>query len=246
MTSFSLADIASVASVSVGLLAVLLLALQLYFSRRATRYDLEHQRVELEMMRKSIESKMYELNDRLMSTELRWRDVNHLLVSSQTRQPDARVKSAPIQLTPFLQASGVTQEDLAGDPRLVFILTPFHPNFRKSFEAIAEVCRSLDLTPMRGDEEAVQGEVFSHILRLLVRARLVVANIDGRNPNVLYELGLAHGLGKQTILVARKPEDVPFDVRAKRLVLYGSAAELQARLRDEIARSIVVSSRGEA
>ena len=244
MSVLGVSDVVSIVAVVLGFLGILLATMQFYFSRRGTRYDIDHQRVELEMMRKSIESRMYELNEKLMATQMRWKDVNHLLVASQDRQQDFTAKSQRIQLSPFLKSSGVTQEDIDGDSRLVFVLTPFHPNFRSSFETIAEVCRGLDLNAMRGDEESIQGEVFSHILRLIVRSRFVIANIDGRNPNVLYELGLAHGLGKQTILVAKRPEDVPFDVRAKKLVLYNGRTDLRLKLSEEITRSVLAS--GEA
>ena len=76
--------------------------------------------------------------------------------------------------------------------------------------------------------------------RSVTRARLAIANIDGRNSNVFYELGIAHAMGKTTLLVTKTPEDVPFDIRAKRLVLFSSTDELRARLRDEIAKSVVL------
>lgn len=241
MSALASSEILVVLAITLGFVGVLLATMQYYYARRAMRYDTNHQRVELEMMRKSVESRMYELTEKLMATEARWSDMNHLLLSSQQRQSDAGRRAPDVLLTPFLQASGVTEVDIQGDSRLVFVLTPFHPEYREAFETIAEVCRSVDLIAKRGDEEAILGEVFPHILRLIVRARFIIANIDGRNPNVLYELGLAHGLGKQTILVARRPEDVPFDVRAKRLVVYQTDVELRDRLRSEIAKSIMAS-----
>lgn len=241
MTSLALVDILVIVGITLLSLVVLLLALQFYFSRRATKYDVAHRRVELELMRKAIEAQMYALNEKLLATELRWKDVNHLLVSSQNRQSVASHDRSS-QLAQLFSASGVTEDDVKGDPALIFVMTPFHPVYRQAFEAISGACRDMKMNPMRGDEQAIQGEVFPHIFRLIVRARLVVANIDGRNPNVLYELGIAHGLGKPTILVARRPEDVPFDVRARRLVVYSDFPELRTLLRDEIKKSLDESS----
>lgn len=246
MISLSTSDLISLAGLVLTFIGLLLAFMFLYIWRRNATYDQEKHRVELELMRRAIESQMYGLNDKLVATEARWRDVNHLLLSSQSKQLDAE-STSPLPLTPFLRSAGLTREDLVEDEKLVFVLTPFHPRHKKEFEVISQVCQQLGLTAMRGDEEFVSGDVFPHIIRLIVRSRLVIANIGGRNPNVFYELGIAQGLGKTTILISPTPEDVPFDIRTKRLVLFKSLNDLRVTLRDELARSFVKSSqRGES
>jgi hypothetical protein len=47
-----------------------------------------------------------------------------------------------------------------------------------------------------------------------------LAELSGRNPNVFYELGLAHALAKPAILVTQTVEDVPYDLRALRVIVY--------------------------
>jgi chaperonin GroEL len=54
------------------------------------------------------------------------------------------------------------------------------------------------------------------------RARLVVADVSGANPNVNYELGLCHALGVPTILITKTIEDVPFDYRDRRCIIYNT------------------------
>jgi hypothetical protein len=51
-------------------------------------------------------------------------------------------------------------------------------------------------------------------------AKLVIADCTDRNPNVFYEIGLAHVLGKQVVLVTQKTEDIPFDLRHLRYITY--------------------------
>jgi hypothetical protein len=75
-------------------------------------------------------------------------------------------------------------------------------------------------------------------LKLIAEAHLIIAIADGRNANVFYELGIAQAFGKPTILVARVPSDVPFDIRARRLVLYDDLGDLRNKLRSELARAI--------
>jgi hypothetical protein len=242
MISFSLSDLTALAGVVLGFLGVLVSVMVLYTQRRRMKYDDDRHRVELEMMRRSIETQMYGLSEKLVATESRWRDVNHLLLSSQSRQLDPQDAPKRNLPTAFLRSAGLTESDLEVQENLVFVLTPFHPQYKKQFQVIANVCQNLGLVAMRGDEEFVSDDVFSHILRLITKARLVIANIDGRNPNVFYELGIAHAMGKTTLLIAPTPEDVPFDIRTKRLVLFSSLEELDSKLRDELARAMIRKS----
>jgi hypothetical protein len=52
------------------------------------------------------------------------------------------------------------------------------------------------------------------------RARLIVAEMTGRNPNVFYELGIAHTLGKQVIMITQSMDFVPFDLKHLRCIVY--------------------------
>ena len=51
-------------------------------------------------------------------------------------------------------------------------------------------------------------------------ARAVIAECTGRNPNVFYEIGIAHTLGKPVILTTQTTEDVPSDLRNIRYIHY--------------------------
>ena len=48
----------------------------------------------------------------------------------------------------------------------------------------------------------------------------VIADCTGRNPNVFYEIGIAHTLGRKTVLIAQQIDDIPFDVRHIRSIIY--------------------------
>ena len=51
-------------------------------------------------------------------------------------------------------------------------------------------------------------------------ANIVIADITNRNPNVFYELGIAHTLGKKVILLTQHIEDIPFDLKRYRIIEY--------------------------
>lgn len=56
------------------------------------------------------------------------------------------------------------------------------------------------------------------------KADAVVADLTENNPNVLYETGMAHALGKEAVLITQGVNTLPFDLRALRCVPYHEAA----------------------
>jgi hypothetical protein len=66
------------------------------------------------------------------------------------------------------------------------------------------------------------GQIVGQIWKGINSARVLLAELTGRNANVLYELGLAHALHKPVVLICSKAneEDVPFDLRHVRVVYY--------------------------
>lgn len=77
------------------------------------------------------------------------------------------------------------------------------------------------LKPNRADAEIYgTGKIIDQIWSGIRGARVLVAELTGRNPNVLYELGIAHALHKPVVLVSSNEEDVPFDVRHVRVIYY--------------------------
>jgi hypothetical protein len=77
---------------------------------------------------------------------------------------------------------------------------------------------------------------------LIAQARIVIANVSSRNPNVMYELGIAHGLGKTVVMVAKTLKDVPFDLTHQRILLYTNRSDLISKLRESVGRVIIARS----
>jgi hypothetical protein len=78
-------------------------------------------------------------------------------------------------------------------------------------------------------------QIIDDILSLIWRARVVIADLSGKNPNVFYEAGIAHTLGRDVILAAQSMDDVPFDLRPLRTVTYLDNGEGRGRLRTQVA-----------
>jgi hypothetical protein len=80
------------------------------------------------------------------------------------------------------------------------------------------------LEPHRADDLFRPSTIVTDIWSYTKRARLILADLSGKNPNVFYELGLGHALAKPAILVAESMDDVPFDLRALRVLVYDKNA----------------------
>ena len=117
-----------------------------------------------------------------------------------------------------------------------FVVMPFHPLFGKQYEkVIRPAIESAGLECVRGDEIYAHQSIVQDIWQSIRRCRLVVAELSGRNPNVMYEIGLAHAIGKPIVLLTRNEEDVPFDLRALRFIFYDTSdpfwgPELQTKI----------------
>lgn len=72
----------------------------------------------------------------------------------------------------------------------------------------------------RGDDVFGSNIIMDDILRSIHAADLVLADLTRRNANVFYEVGIAHAIGKPVLLIAQSIEDVPFDLRHRRVLLY--------------------------
>ena len=102
-----------------------------------------------------------------------------------------------------------------------FVAMPFSPLFKTQYEAIINpAITELELECVRGDEIYSQQRIMDDIWTSLRACRLVVAELTTRNPNVMYEIGLAHALGKPVIIMTRDENDVPFDLKDLRYLFY--------------------------
>ncbi len=114
--------------------------------------------------------------------------------------------------------------------------------FKEIYEDIIKpaVRRSLtDCDCIRADEIKEVGSIVRDIVSQLCDADLVIADLTDKNPNVFYELGVRHVLGKPTILISQKMEDVPFDLRPYRTIIYGISPRATKNFQNELEQTIL-------
>lgn len=211
----------------------------LYRNMKRSKYDQEKNQVIFDSIRESLEKQRYLISDKLSYNEERWRDINHLLLRKEYLDENSQIdynNQSSLKLNNFLKSNGISEKDLIIEKRLVFLLTPFHPKFEMDFNVIKDVCQNVGFNCIRGDENYLQGDIFSEMLRYIIKANLIIANINGRNPNVLYELGIAQALDKPVILISREPENLPIDIKSRKFLIYRGYTELKLKLRDELIR----------
>lgn len=103
----------------------------------------------------------------------------------------------------------------------IFVLMPFANELKPVYEDnMKAVAQSAKMSIARGDDFFTSEQIMDEIWTAMVNAKIIVADCTGRDPNVFYEIGLAHAIGKPTILIAQNADDVPFDLRHRRYIHY--------------------------
>lgn len=103
----------------------------------------------------------------------------------------------------------------------IFVIMPFATEFQSVYKnVILTIGKELNLRIYRGDDFQSDYHIIDEIWSAMNFARLVIADCTGNNANVFYELGMAHTLGKPTILITQSVDKAPFDVQSRRLIRY--------------------------
>lgn len=103
---------------------------------------------------------------------------------------------------------------------LLSVMMPFGAEFDPVLKALQQAAEEAKLRCVRADDIWVHHHVIQDIVDLIAQARVVVCDCTGKNPNVFYEIGIAHTLGKDVILITQSKDDIPFDLRHLRYVEY--------------------------
>ena len=108
----------------------------------------------------------------------------------------------------------------AGDS--CFVMQPFAVPLGDYYEKVYKpAIEKAGLKPVRADADIFgTGKIMDQVWEGINTAKVLVAELTSRNPNVFYELGLAHALKKPVVLVSSREEDVPFDLHHIRVIYY--------------------------
>jgi hypothetical protein len=121
----------------------------------------------------------------------------------------------------WIRTESIFGAPLPGIWPVVFVLMPFSQDLTPVFDDhIKVVANRLGVSVGRADDFFSANPVMHEIWSAICASHVVVADCSGRNANVFYETGIAHAIGKKTILISQTLEDVPFDLRHLRVIIY--------------------------
>jgi hypothetical protein len=122
---------------------------------------------------------------------------------------------------------------------------PFHESYtptyaqgiRPALENVAQE-RGEKWECRRSDDIKASGSITREIVTSLHTADLVIADLTGNNPNVFYELGIAHSAGRPTVIITQHKEELPFDINTCRIHPYSTAGDGLDQLANALAVSV--------
>jgi len=123
-----------------------------------------------------------------------------------------------------------------------FVMQPFASPLGDYYNKIYDpAIRKAGLNPIRADQDIFgTGKIIDQIWNGINSAKVLIAELTKRNPNVFYELGLAHALKKPVVLVSSNQEDVPFDLQHIRVIYYDVTDPFWGnKLIDKVAENIL-------
>ena len=102
-----------------------------------------------------------------------------------------------------------------------FVIMPFSGEFNSYYsEILKPAIEKCKLRSVRADEIYGIKPIIEDIAECIINAEIIIADVTDKNPNVNYELGMAHALGKNVIIISQRVDDIPFDYRHIRAILY--------------------------
>ncbi|MBI5880177.1 MAG: hypothetical protein HZB53_21210 [Chloroflexi bacterium] len=131
----------------------------------------------------------------------------------------------------------MTSDSMSTAPKpFVFVLMPFDSTFDDIYKfGIKGAAEEIGAYAERVDEQIFTEGILDRIFNQIHKADVIVADMTGRSPNVFYEVGYAHALGKIVLLLTKDSNDIPFDLKHRQHTIYGGSIE---KLRRELAEKL--------
>ncbi len=131
--------------------------------------------------------------------------------------------------TPEEASNGIQNAET--DVKTAFVIMPFMDEYKDIFMlGFREVLSNYGYVCIRVDEVQFNDRILDKIKSLIEEADLIVAELTEHNPNVYYELGMAHALNKNVVMCTKKISNAPLDVRGFNHIIYNDIVELREKL----------------
>lgn len=142
-------------------------------------------------------------------------------IASVYGEDGVNISTAPGRGRPVFFTPSVFEVPEGGiEADLIAVMTPFAPQFETVFVAIKSAASDAGFRTLRAKDIWLHSAVIQDVFSLIFKARIVVCDFTGKNPNVFYEAGIAHTLGKHVVPITQSPADIPFDLQHHRYLHY--------------------------
>ena len=186
--------------------------------------------------REELEEEISLLTRELMHSDLsEYLNVNRLVFEGQ----NIIGNSKSINYKMFLKQFGLLNDNIEIRKNSAVFLTPFTEEGEHLFRDCQKILSNVDIFLQRTDNYVEKEDIMMNIVSLIVQTEIYIVNINGRKPKLYYELGIAHAIGKPTILLSEtkfESDDIAFDLRQKRIIMYSSMQDLEQQLLYQISR----------
>ena len=109
----------------------------------------------------------------------------------------------------------------SNNDKLCFVLMPFRKELKTVYtEAIKTACDKAGFKAVRADELIGPFNIHRDIIEYIFSSDAIIADLTDWNPNVFYELGVAHAIANKTIMIVQEGQKLPFDIHNYRCIAY--------------------------
>jgi hypothetical protein len=147
------------------------------------------------------------------------------------------ISDVPNTKTITFSPSVFTIPDVDLENDLIAVMMPFS-GFDAIYESIKESVKNCNFRCLRADDIWNNSTIIQDIFDLIFKAKAVIVDFSGKNPNVMYETGIAHTLGKIVIPIAQNVHDIPSDMIHHRSLIYLKNGEGLKKLENDLTQKL--------
>lgn len=134
-----------------------------------------------------------------------------------------------------------TLQFIEQEENTAFVIIPFKKDFEEIYGEICQICIDLKISCLRADEIFTNRAIMQNILERIAKAEILIADLTEKNPNVYYEVGIAHSLRDEdsVILITNDLQTSPFDINHRSILVYDKRNMM--KFRNDLRKRIMVS-----
>lgn len=134
-----------------------------------------------------------------------------------------------VRINPIFQG-----RDFLIEKDLCFILMPFEEPFDTIYKKHIKPTVENKFRIERADNIFKSSVIIEDVWEYINKSQFIIADVTGKNPNVFYELGIAHTVGKEVVIITQNKDDIPFDLKHRRYFVYSNDTSGLQKLRTNL------------